>query len=113
MIARLLLILSLLLPVAAHAQDDDKGCIWLTLDDVVLEWNRSALLRGRVEIEELSAARISVPRLPVAEEDALPPAEAQGFALPELPVSVLINRMAAEEIALGAPVLGQAARLWF
>ncbi len=152
MIARLLFIFALLLPVAATAQEDDKGYltrllqdslggegrdvqidgfagafsseatieqitfadaqgIWLTLEDVVLNWNRSALLRGRIEIEELSTARIVLPRLPVAEEDALPPAEAQGFALPDLPVSVVIERLAAAEITLGAPVLGQDARL--
>ena len=89
----------------------DAQGIWLTLEDVVLTWNRSALLRGRIEIEELSTARITLPRLPVTEDDALPPAEAQGFALPDLPVSVVINRLAAAEIILGAPVLGQDARL--
>lgn len=150
--ARLLLILALLLPIAATAQEDDKGYltrllqdslggegrdvqingfagafsseatvaeitfadtqgIWLRLEDVVLNWNRSALLRGRIEIEELSTARITLPRLPVPEVDALPAPEAQGFALPDLPVSVRINRLAATEIILGAPVLGQDATL--
>ena len=36
---------------------DDEG-VWLTLSDVSLNWNRSALLRGRVEVTELTAAEI-------------------------------------------------------
>ena len=36
---------------------DSEG-IWLTLEDVVLDWNRSALLRGRIEVNTLSAERI-------------------------------------------------------
>jgi translocation and assembly module TamB len=89
---------------------DTQG-IWLTLEDVVVDWNRSALLRGRVDVQELSATRIDLPRLPVAPETELPPAEAGGFALPDLPVSITVGQLRADEITLGAPVLGQAAAL--
>lgn len=34
---------------------DEEG-VWLTIRDGAIQWNRSALLRGRIEIAELSAA---------------------------------------------------------
>ena len=37
---------------------------WFTMSDAVLDWNRSALLAGRLEVAEISAALISLPRLP-------------------------------------------------
>ncbi|WP_371156732.1 translocation/assembly module TamB domain-containing protein [Jannaschia sp. 2305UL9-9] len=87
---------------------DDEGA-WLRLEDVVLDWNRSALLRGRLEVEELSAALISVARAPLPAEgvDALPDAGASGFSLPDLPVSVDIEQLRADRIELGAALLGQ------
>ncbi|SDF78210.1 translocation/assembly module TamB domain-containing protein [Sulfitobacter delicatus] len=89
---------------------DDDG-IWLTLEDVVLNWNRSALLRGRLEVEQLTAGRLNLDRLPVSEEDALPDAEAKPFALPDLPVSIEIAEFSVAEINLGKPILGEAAQL--
>lgn len=89
----------------------DADGIWLTLLDVKLDWNRSALLRGRLEVESLTAMRLEIPRLPIAEEDALPEAEAGPFRLPDLPVSIQITEFAVDQIALGAPLLGEAAEL--
>lgn len=89
---------------------DNEG-VWLTLEGVSLVWNRSALLRGRLEVESLTADQLDVARLPAAEEDALPDAEAAPFSLPELPVSVDIAQFAINEINLGAPVLGEDAQL--
>lgn len=87
---------------------DDEG-VWLRLEDVALDWNRSALLRGRLEVEELSAALIRVERAPLPAEGiaALPDAGASGFSLPDLPVSVEIGTLHADRIELGAPLLGQ------
>jgi translocation and assembly module TamB len=88
----------------------DINGIWLTLENAQLTWNRSALLRGRLEVESLTATKLDVPRLPVA-ETALPDAEAAPFSLPDLPVSILIEDFAVETIQVGAPVLGEAAEL--
>ena len=91
---------------------DGEG-IWLTMEDVVLDWNRTALLRGRLEVEELSAERIDLPRLPMGEEDALPAAEATPFTfptLPDLPVSVDIEKLRITQLDIGAALLGEAAR---
>ena len=90
---------------------DDEG-VWLRLEDVSLDWNRSALLRGRLEVEELAAALIVLERPPLpAEGVEPPPAAAQGFSLPDLPVSIDVGSLSAERIELGEAVLGQAAAL--
>ncbi|MFQ6773790.1 translocation/assembly module TamB domain-containing protein [Cereibacter sphaeroides] len=85
---------------------DDQG-IWLTLNKVVLDWSRSALLSGRLSVSELSADEILLERLPVADESVdVPSPEARDFALPELPVAVEIGRIAADRLVLGETVLG-------
>ena len=86
---------------------DDDG-IWITLNGVRLDWSRSALFSGQVEVSELSALEILVARPPVAAGDATPSPEASGFSLPELPVSINIDRVAAERIELGPDLLGEA-----
>lgn len=85
---------------------DDAG-IWLTLNDVVLDWSRSSLLSGALVVSELSAGEILVARLPETGESAVPSPEARGFKLPDLPVSVEIGRIAADRIVLDETVLGQ------
>ncbi len=84
---------------------DDQG-IWLTLRDVSLDWSRSALLSGKVEVTELTAKDIELARLPVSDPKAATP-EAGAFSLPELPVSINIGKIAADHISLGPTVLGQ------
>lgn len=84
---------------------DDAG-VWITLEGVVLDWSRSALLRGVVDVSELSAKRIVLDRMPEA-GDSGPVAEAGTFALPDLPVSVSIGRLAAGQVVLGEAVLGE------
>ncbi|MFM7444924.1 MAG: translocation/assembly module TamB domain-containing protein [Tabrizicola sp.] len=86
---------------------DDQG-IWITLNGVELDWSRSSLLSGEVAVSELSAREIIVARTPAASMDAVPSPEAQGFSLPDLPVSITIDRLAAEYIELAPGVLGQA-----
>ncbi|NHB75963.1 translocation/assembly module TamB domain-containing protein [Rhodobacter calidifons] len=85
---------------------DDQG-IWITLNGVVLDWSRSALLSGEVVVNELSADEIIVTRAPVATPEAMPAPEAAGFSLPDLPVSIDIEKVAADRIELGPDLLGQ------
>ena len=90
---------------------DDTG-IWLTLTDVVLDWKRAALLRGRVEVKTLSAKSLDLQRLPESEDTTeIPTAEAGGFSLPELPVSINIASFKVDEISLGESILGEAVKL--
>lgn len=94
----------------------DAQGIWLTLEDVALNWRRLALVRGRLEVNSLSAASLEITRLPEAgeeEEVEAPTAEAEPFSLqlPELPVSINIAAFEVAEIDLGAPVIGEPVRL--
>lgn len=86
---------------------DDEG-VWLALEDVALIWNRAALLRRQINVQELRAERIIVSRPPVAEiGDSTPSPEAQPFALPELPVSISLGRLNIARIELGEAFLGE------
>ena len=42
---------------------DDEG-VWITLRNGAIQWDRSALFARRIQIRELSAAEILLPRLP-------------------------------------------------
>jgi len=95
--------------LASITISDRKGP-WLRIDGVHLVWSRLALLRGKLDVDSLDAERIEVSRKPVAPE-SVDPAASQEFALPDLPVSVKLGRLTAPEVVIGAPVLGQEARL--
>lgn len=86
---------------------DDKG-VWITLNGVVLDWSRSSLLAGDLQVNELSATEIIVDRKPVSPDTGLPSPEASGFSLPELPITIEVSRIAADRIELGPDVLGEA-----
>lgn len=86
---------------------DDAG-IWISLQDVQLDWTRSDLLRGRLTINSLTADEIHLSRLPNPDPNAQ--VQAGSFTVPELPVSVNIGSISAENLILDAPILGQALR---
>ncbi|MGR3322213.1 MAG: translocation/assembly module TamB domain-containing protein [Pseudooceanicola sp.] len=88
----------------------DEDGVWLDLRDAVLDWNRSALLRGRLEVNELTAGSITLTRLPEAEETG-PAPEATGFSIPDLPVSVRVDRISAGSVTLGESIVGEAVTL--
>ncbi|MFB2531650.1 translocation/assembly module TamB domain-containing protein [Paracoccus sp. p3-h83] len=87
---------------------DDQG-VWLTIRDGAIQWNRSALLRRRIEIGEMTAGTILIPRRPVTEDTDGPTLEVGEFRLPELPVAVQIDQIAAERVEIGEAVFGAAA----
>lgn len=90
----------------------DENGVWLTLRDASLVWSRSALLAGRLEVDELTAAELILERLPAGGETvSTDDAEATQFALPELPVSVNVELVEIETVELGDSVLGEPARL--
>ena len=84
----------------------DEDGIWLTARDIALVWTRTALVRGAVEIDEITVGRIDMPRLPVPLATDTPPSpEARSpFQLPELPVSLHLANLDLRQVALGAPV---------
>ncbi len=88
---------------------DDDG-VWLVLEGVTMQWTRSALLLGRVEIGELAADHVDLLRPPVAPA-GLPAPEATPFSLPELPVALSLGALTLTEIDLGPDFLGEAVTL--
>ena len=93
--------------IASIQISDDDG-VWLTINDAVLDWNRSALLRRRLEIEELAAAEVILERPPLPADNAdAPQTTAGGFSIPELPVAIQIDGLAIDRVTLGEPVIGQ------
>ena len=88
----------------------DADGVWITLENGAMHWSRTALLTGRVSINELSADRVILPRLPGG-GDSAPQAEAKEFALPQLPVSVNIDKIAIGRVELGKDIIGQEAVL--
>lgn len=93
----------------------DEDGIWLTIRNAELDWSRLALVRGDFLVNELSAEEIIVTRAPkpAPQELTLPSPEAQPFALPELPVSVNIGKIAIGTLNLGEALVGEEAQLTF
>ncbi|SHI58604.1 translocation/assembly module TamB domain-containing protein [Wenxinia saemankumensis] len=90
---------------------DSEG-VWLRAEGLVLDWDRSALLRRRLEVEELSAQSIEVIRPPIPEATLdLPEAEATPFSLPNLPLSIRVGDFRIDELTLGEAFLGEALTL--
>lgn len=83
----------------------DEDGVWLTIVNPRLQWSRTSLLRGRLDIQSLTAERIDWPRMPIADNSA-PAPESSGFNLPELPVAVTIDELAVPEAHFGEPVFG-------
>jgi translocation and assembly module TamB len=88
----------------------DRSGPWLKVDKVRLVWNRLALFSRRLEVDQLTIGHMQFLRWPLPPET--PPADSgRGPILPELPVKVIVKQFALQELSLGEPVLGVAARL--
>ncbi len=87
----------------------DTTGVWLRIEDASIVWTRSALLRGRVEIDELKAARITITRPPVDDRRLPTPEASEPFRLPEMPVSVNIGALDVARLELGEALMGQSA----
>ena len=85
----------------------DADGVWLTLRDAVLDWNRAALLSGRLDVTELSARELVIPRAPASDPAPPEPTAGTGFALPDLPVAIDIETLELDRVILGAPLIGQ------
>lgn len=84
----------------------DGDGIWLDARGLTLDWNRAAILRGAISVEELSANELIIHRAPVA-DPSLPKAEATPFSLPDLPVSVDLGTLEIGRVTLGEALLGE------
>lgn len=79
---------------------DDNG-VWLRMQDLVLDWDRSALLyEQRLLVQELSAARMELLRRPLPVPRP-PNAQAQPLRLPDLPVAIEIGAISVPRLLVG------------
>ncbi|HLX97507.1 MAG TPA: translocation/assembly module TamB domain-containing protein [Roseiarcus sp.] len=86
----------------------DRNGPWLKIDKVRLVWNRLALFSRRLEVDRLTIGHVQFLRRPLA--SGTPPPEG-GSILPELPLKVIVKQFGLQELTLGEPVIGVAARL--
>lgn len=86
----------------------DAGGPVAEVEALRLAWHPLSLLSGVVNVEAVEARRIAVERLPELPPSEPAPAASGGssFMMP-----VRLGRLAVDDISLGAPVLGHAARL--
>jgi translocation and assembly module TamB len=90
----------------------DRNGPWLKVDKARLVWNRLALFSRRLAVDQLTIGRLELLRRPLPSDTPPPPdTGAQPPILPELPVKVLIKQFGVQELSLGEPVVGVAARL--
>ncbi|MGH1368106.1 MAG: translocation/assembly module TamB domain-containing protein [Maritimibacter sp.] len=87
---------------------DDDG-VWLRLEGVALDWDRTAILKRRLIVQDLSVELIEVIRPPLSSSG--PRSTASGFSLPQLPVAIDLNQLKADRVVLGETVLGEKAEL--
>lgn len=97
----------------AQISVSDQSGRWLVIDNVELDWSRLALLRGRVNINRLSAESVTWTRRPEAAATGpkLPTPEAAPFSLPELPVAINLADLSLAQVRFESAVFGQAASL--
>ncbi len=86
----------------------DAEGVWLRINDASLNWNQSALLGGRLEVNSLRAESIDYIRNPIPVEGAvdLPPPEAGTLEIPEFPVAIQIGELAVPSVTFGEGVFG-------
>jgi translocation and assembly module TamB len=90
-------------------QISDRDGVWLKLDRARIVWSRLALLQRRLQIDELTIGTLDIARKPIPAEG--PVAGENEPILPELPVKVEVKGFKLDQLVLGEPILGTAARL--
>lgn len=85
----------------------DADGVWLTVNDVEVDLARTALLTGRIDASRVSVREIDVARQPVPGDQT-----SSGSGSGGLPrINATVDNIFVQAIALGEPVLGEAARL--
>lgn len=98
--------------IGRFALSDSRGT-WLEVEDARVEVKPTALLAGRVHVEQAGARRVRIERLPPGEPAPAAQGETVGLPRPprlpaELPVFA-VDRLQVDALELGDAVLGRAA----
>ncbi|MCZ2203477.1 translocation/assembly module TamB domain-containing protein [Bartonella sp. A05] len=80
---------------------DDRG-VWLEIANAKMNWRRLALMRGRIEIDQLSMERITFLRKP----QSFTSTESGVFTIPKLLLDVSINALIAKHVAFKQDFFG-------
>ncbi|WP_208441271.1 translocation/assembly module TamB domain-containing protein [Bartonella raoultii] len=91
--------------IEAITVSDKKG-IWLKMTNAKMDWNRLALLRGRMSINELSVEQITLLRKPQGNSSFISSLETKKFSLPKLPLAISIDKLTAQHIAFEQDLFG-------
>lgn len=103
------------LPQSLSAHDivvSDAGGSFLTIASLRIEWEPWQLLRRTLALREVALGAVELARLPAGAQAGAEDEDAATTPrdLLDFPLKIRLDRLAVEEIALGAPVLGQPAR---
>ncbi|PVB63522.1 translocation/assembly module TamB domain-containing protein [Labrenzia sp. 011] len=96
-----------------HVSVADTAGVWLSADDISLDWNPWKLLSRELDIVAVKAERIDLERQPSSPEDDASSAGADdtGSAGLSLPLDVSLDQFRLEEVNLGQALLGTAVSL--
>ena len=97
----------------SHVSLADGEGVWLELEALTLDWDIWSLLSRRLDVELLDVASINVVRAPASDTPSttVETADAEPFAIPELPVDIVVGDLVVANIMLGEALLGTAAEL--
>ncbi|KEC56112.1 translocation/assembly module TamB domain-containing protein [Bartonella koehlerae] len=84
----------------------DKKGVWLKITNAKMDWNRLALLRGRMSIKQLSMDQITFLRKPQGNSSFVSSLEAGKFSLPILPLAISIDTLTAQHVAFEQDLFG-------
>lgn len=84
---------------------DEEGP-WLTIDRARLAWKPSDLLGRTLRIEAVEAGTVDIARAPAPAAEEPEPEGQTSIGLPDLPISISLDRLAVDRLRLGAPLLG-------
>ncbi|AGF73933.1 hypothetical protein BAnh1_00400 [Bartonella australis AUST/NH1] len=88
---------------------DNEG-IWLEITGAKIDWSRLALLKGRIEIDELLIEHVTFSRKPRSSSSGFS-FEAGQFSVPKLPVAISVNALTVEHVAFKDDLFGLPADL--
>jgi translocation and assembly module TamB len=80
----------------------DAGGPWLAVDKAAFAWSPSALLRGRLRIDRLSAQSVQLLRQPAPAQTSA----STGFALPHLPVAIELRSLSVNRLVVAPALAG-------